>query len=917
MRISQYEIKARALKFAEEWKHEVSEAAEAKPFWEGFFHVFGRNRRRIATFEHPVLKQDGNQGFIDLLWKGKLLVEHKSRGKDLARAYQQAKDYIPGLKDSELPHYILVTDFAQFRLYDLDKNEEYQFSLEQLPERIHLFQFMLEFPKREFKEQDPVNIQAAELMGRLHDMFKESGFTGHDLEIYLVRLLFCLFADDTTIFEEGAFQDFIEEASREDGSDLGTHLAKLFEVLNIPKEARNKNTPAQLNAFPFINGNLFGERIAFADFTAEMRKTLLDCCALDWGGISPAIFGSLFQAVMDEKARRNLGAHYTSEKNILKLIKPLFLDALYDEFEAAKGNRNKLAQFHKKLGSLKFLDPACGCGNFLIVAYRELRKLELEVVQASWKDDMLAFNLEDHLKVNVDQFYGIEYDEFPAQVAQVAMWLMDHQMNMLASQKFGKYYLRLPLTKGAIIKHGNALRTDWQSLLPEGEVYDYIMGNPPFLGHHYQSAVQKEDIRRVLHNINGNGVLDYVSCWYVTAGHYLTDFSSNTRVAFVSTNSIVQGEQTALLWNEMLSNLKVEIFFAHRTFQWSNEASGNAAVHVVIVGFAKSYDGKKILFEYTDIKGPSTLKVVKNINPYLLEGPNVLISNRMKPINAVPVMVWGNKPTDGGYLLFDDHQEVESFLNIESKASKWIRPFMSGQDFIYNSPRYCLWLVDITPSELNSLPEVKKRIEQVKRIRLASKAEATRKKATTPTLFGQIAQPDTDYLAIPEVSSERRSYIPIAFLSKNIIASNKIQLIPNATNWHFGVVTSLMHMTWMRYICGRLKSDFSYSNSLVYNNFPWPENPSEKQKQAVEKAAQAVLDARAEFPNSSLAVLYDPLTMPPALVKAHAALDKAVDLCYRPQPFPDDARRMEFLFELYEKYTAGLFATPKKTRKKK
>lgn len=915
MRISQYEIKARALKFAEEWKHEVSEAAEAKPFWEGFFHVFGRNRRRIATFEHPVLKQDGNQGFIDLLWKGKLLVEHKSRGKDLARAYQQAKDYIPGLKDSELPHYILVTDFAQFRLYDLDKNEEYQFSLEQLPERIHLFQFMMEFPKREFKEQDPVNIQAAELMGRLHDMFKESGFTGHDLEIYLVRLLFCLFADDTTIFEEGAFQDFIEEASREDGSDLGTHLAKLFEVLNIPKEARNKNTPAQLNAFPFINGNLFAERIAFADFTPEMRKTLLDCCALDWGGISPAIFGSLFQAVMDEKARRNLGAHYTSEKNILKLIKPLFLDALYDEFEAAKGNRNKLAQFHKKLGSLKFLDPACGCGNFLIVAYRELRKLELEVVQASWKDDMLAFNLEDHLKVNVDQFYGIEYDEFPAQVAQVAMWLMDHQMNMLASQKFGKYYLRLPLTKGAIIKHGNALRTDWQSLLPEGEVYDYIMGNPPFVGSKLLNDEQKKDIQRVFPDNDLAGTLDYVSAWYKKGTRYMSEHPQ-TRTAFVSTNSVTQGEQVYALWSEILIQFKMSINFAHRTFKWTNEAKGNAAVFCVIIGFS-SFKLDCILYEYKEISGEPNVTSVKEINPYLLEGKVNLIKPRKQPFQNIKRISNGSIPADGGNLILSV-EEKEDLVQSEPLVQPYVRLYLGAEGFINNINRYCLWLVNSDPGLIRKMPKVLERIENVRDFRQLSKKLPTNKKAATPAIFTEIRQPlSGNYIAIPRTSSERRKYIPIGYLSSEVIASNDLQIIPDCGMFEFGIVTSQMHMSWVRITSGRLKSDIRYSVEISYNNFPWPENPSEKQKQAVEKAAQAVLDARAEFPNSSLAVLYDPLTMPPALVKAHAALDKAVDLCYRPQPFPDDARRMEFLFELYEKYTAGLFATPKKTRKRK
>lgn len=915
MPLSWNEIKTRAAVFAKEWEHEVSEDAEAKSFWDGFFHVFGVTRKRVGTFEQVVLKADGKQGFIDLLWKGHILVEHKSRGKDLDRAFTQAKDYLPNLKDSELPRIILVSDFERFRVHNLETGERTDFLLKDLVNHVQLFDFIAGYERRTYKEQDPVNIKAALLMGRLHDELKATGYVGHSLELYLVRLLFCLFADDTNIFERGILNDFLLQRTADDGSDLAIRLAQLFEVLNTPPDRRLKTLDEQLAAFPYVNGKLFAEHLPFAAFTGKMRQILLDCSELDWGNISPAIFGSLFQSVMDEKERRNLGAHYTSEKNILKLIKPLFLDALYEEFETVKHNRKRLDDFHNKLANLRFLDPACGCGNFLIIAYRELRLLELEVLTALWGDNILTYNLEDHLKVNVDHFYGIEYDEFPAQIAQVAMWLIDHQMNMVASQRLGKFYLRLPLVKSANIKHGNALQTDWQSLLNEGEQYDYIIGNPPFLGHHYQNPQQKEDVRLVLNQIKGNGVLDYVACWYIKAAKYIYEKSSNILVAFVSTNSIVQGEQTALLWNEMINSLKVQIFFAHRTFQWSNEASGNAAVHVVIVGFTRHFKGNKLLFEYPDIKGEAIVKVAKNINPYLVDAPTVIIGNRLQPICPVPNMVWGNKPTDGGNLLFNDRLEADAFIAKEPKAEKWIRPFMSGQDFLYNSPRYCLWLNEITPTELNELPEVKKRVQLVREMRLASKAESTRKKANTPTIFGQIAQPDSNYLAIPEVSSERRQYIPIAFLTKDIIASNTVQLIPDAGLFHFGIMTSVMHITWCRAICGRLESRLRYSNSLVYNNYPWPLNPTDKQKQAVEKAAQAVLDARAQYPTSSLADLYDPITMPPVLSKAHAALDKAVDLCYRPQPFPDETRRMEFLFELYEQYVGGLFVVERKRRK--
>jgi hypothetical protein len=917
MPLSLNEIKSRALAFSKEWKDETSEDAEAKSFWDGFLHIFGISRRRVATFEEAVAREGRGKGFIDLLWKGTLLIEHKSRGKDLARAYTQAKDYFPGLKEHELPRYIIVCDFANFRIYDLDAGTDHAFTLNKLVDNLHLFDFLSGYKRHTFQDQAPINIAAAEMMAKLHDELKANGYDGHHLELYLVRLLFCLFADDTNIFEKGIFYDLLDNRTTEDGSNLSGWLAQLFEVLNTPADKRMKNLDEMLAAFPYVNGKLFEERLPMASFNSAMRKILLDCCALDWSAISPAIFGSLFQGVMDEKARRNLGAHYTSEKNIMKLIKPLFLDELYAEFEKLKGNSRQLDGFHTKLSTLRFLDPACGCGNFLIIAYRELRQLEIEVIRAKFKNQM-ATNVDAYINVNVDQFYGIEYEEFPAQIAQVAMWLMDHQMNIKVSEAFGEYFVRLPLRKSATIVHGNALRIDWQSLIQEeGEHYDYILGNPPFLGHHYQNAEQKKDMDAVFAEVNGHGVLDYVCAWYIRAAQYLTVNSDPfTKVAFVSTNSIAQGEQVGILWSELYNRYKIIIHFAHQTFKWNNEAKGNAAVHVVIVGFGKYNIPDKKLFEYENISDEPHQLICKNINSYLVAANNVIIPTRRDPICDVPKMIWGNKPTDGGNFLFDSEDDKESFIQKEPAAKKWIRPFMSGEDFIGGKFRYCLWLKDIAPNELNKLPETKKRVDLVRRMRLDSKAAATQKKADTPTLFSQISQPHSNYLAIPEVSSERRKYIPIGFLSPDVIASNTIQLIPNASLWHFGIVTSKMHMVWMKYTCGRLESRFRYSNTIVYNNYPWPENPSEKQKEAVEKAAQAVLDARAQYPNASLADLYDPNTMPPALVKAHQALDKAVDLCYRPQPFASETKRIEYLFELYDKYTAGIFVKEKGKKKK-
>ncbi len=926
MPLSWNEIKSKALTFVKEWENEESEDAEAKSFWDDFFRVFGVQRRRLASFEYHVKKLNNKDGFVDLFWPGTLIVEHKSKGKSLDKAHGQVLDYFHGIPDKELPKYILVSDFANFRLYDLDAETIVDFPLADLIEHVHLFGFIAGYQKRTYKEQDPVNIKAAELMGKLHDKLKAIGYDGHPLEIYLVRLLFCLFADDTGIFEEkGIFNEYLEFKTSEDGNDLAPRIAELFQVLNTPKEKRYRNIDETLNAFPYVNGKLFEENLPLASFDSEMRKILMDCCILDWGKISPAIFGSLFQSVMDEKARRNLGAHYTSEKNILKLIKPLFLDDLWKEFEKAKNeSKGKLLQFHDKISKLRFLDPACGCGNFLIIAYRELRLLEIEIIKVLlFKYEKLrpevaaeaGYNVGLLIKCDVDKFYGIEYEEFPAQIAQVAMWLADHQMNQLVTQTFGQYYVRLPLRKSATIIHDNALRIEWQSLLHENEKYDFILGNPPFIGKTWQSDIQRQDIETIFREVKGAGVLDYVCGWYMKAAQYMQRTNSDAqkvKTGFVSTNSISQGEQVGILWSELFNQYKIKIHFAHRTFKWGNEARANAAVHVVIIGFSNYDTQEKYIYEYNDIRSEPQEVKVKNINPYLVEGKDSFITRRTKPICTVPQMIWGNKPVDGGYLIFDE-VEKSDFLKKEPAAKKFFKRFMGGQEFIQSKERWCLWLVNTNPSELKELKYVLERVELVKQTRLKSPDIGARKLASTPSQFRDTENPN-HFIAIPEVSSERRRYIPIGFLDSEVIASNKLQMIPDATMWHFGILTSEMHMTWVRYVCGRMKSDYSYSNSVVYNNYPWPENPSEKQIKVVETAAQTVLDVRKQFHDSSLADLYNPNTMPPALVKAHQALDKAVDLCYRPQPFPNETKRIEFLFELYDKYTAGLFVKEKKSK---
>jgi hypothetical protein len=977
MPLSLNEIRERARAFAKEWAGESSERAEAQSFWNEFFSVFGVNRRRVAVFEQKAARFTGStHGRIDVFWPGVMLAEHKSEGRDLDAAFEQATDYFAGLKDAELPRFVLVSDFQRFRLHDLETGERSDFALAELHKQIGRFGFISGYQTRTYKEEDPVNVQAAERMGRLHDALKAAGYDGHALELLLVRLLFCLFADDTGIFPRQGFHDLIAQRTSEDGADLGMWVGRIFQVLNTPQDRRQSTLDEQLAELPYVNGRLFEELLPLADFNAQMRALLLDASLLDWSRISPAIFGSMFQSVMDAKARRNLGAHYTSEKNILKLIGPLFLDGLKAELDKAGNDERKLAQLHRKLATLTFLDPACGCGNFLVIAYRELRALELEILkrQFATQQSVLA-HVQDHVLVDVDQFHGIEIEEFPAQIAQVAMWLMDHQMNLRVSEQFGENVVRLPLKKSATIVHGNALRLDWNDMVP-AERLSYILGNPPFIGSKLMTAGQREDLLAIAGDMKGAGVLDFVSAWYLKAADYIrqadalsrhsceggslltaerlsnpASFVNGIRCAFVSTNSICQGEQVGVLWGEMLRR-GCRIFFAHRTFRWNNEARGVAAVHCVIVGFALGEVTPRQLFDYEDIAGEPHRLLADNINPYLVDAADVLLPNRSKPICGVPEIGIGNKPIDGGNYLFTT-EERDAFIASEPASAAWFRRWLGSDEFINGWERWCLWLGDCPPSTLRAMPEALKRVEAVRALRKASPSAPTQKLADTPTRFHVENIPDANYLVIPEVSSERRKFIPVGFLSPETLCSNLVKIVPHASLYEFGVVTSTMHMAWMRAVCGRLESRYRYSAGIVYNNFPWPELPDpasvgahgtgatdddtpiaplrcaptrdgagNRYRAAIEAAAQAVLDARAQFPQATLADLYDPLTMPPALVKAHAALDKAVDAAYlavekaagrKPPRLDTDAERVAFLFQRYQALTSMLPAEkPKK-----
>lgn len=905
--LSWNEIQDRAVEFSAKWEGETYEKGESQSFWGEFLDIFGIDRRRHgAFFEYAIKKGSGKQGFIDMFWPSMLLAEQKSGGKDLDKASIQAYEYLATMPDHDLPQAIVVSDFAEFIFIKNDgTNQKVAFSLKDLSKNVKLFGFLIEQKSKHLVEEDPVNIEAAEAMARLHNQLRDDNYTGHDLELLLVRLVFCMFADDSGIFEQGLLGEYLRDRTSEDGSDLGARLLQVFEVVNSKLSDRQTSLDEALASLPYVNGGLFGEPIRTPSFTASMRSDLLKAMELDWSKVSPAIFGSMFQGVMDEKQRRNLGAHYTSEKNILRVIKPLFLDDLYDEFAkaAAAGPRKKLvelAEFQKKIAELKFLDPACGCGNFLVITYRELRRLEHKVVAMLSKDsktvDMLATAGEGvgSLKVNVDQMYGIEIEEFPSLIAQTALWLTDHQMNVEYSKQSGKTFKRLPLTHSATIVNDNALTKDWAEVVAPNEL-NFILGNPPFIGHQWRSAEQADIITGIWGIDGACRRLDFVTCWFKKATEIMQK-NSKVQTALVSTNSISQGEQVSPLWKTLFA-MGVHINFAHRTFQWKNDAKGVAGVHCVISGFSLLNRKDKRIFDYTDIKGDPIETKASNINGYLTNAPNVFISSRSSAPEGVPELVKGSQPTDGGNLIMTEDERNE-LITTEPLSEQYIRQYVGGAEFINNKARYCLWLKDANPNDLRQMPNVAARIEKVRQTRLQSPTKSVQEFASYPSLFTQDRKPESDYLAIPEVSSERREYIPIGYLSKDIVASNKLQIIREPNKYLFGLLMSKMHMVWMRTVAGRLESRYSYSPSVFYS-FIQPE-PTEADKQSIETLAQAVLDARAEFPNASLADLYDPLSMPPSLAKAHKQLDKAVDKLYRKQPFVNDAERVALLFKLYK-----------------
>jgi hypothetical protein len=899
MTINWSDIRQNSQVFSKNWKGVESERSESQTFWNEFFQIFGITRRRLATFEQPVRKLSGNYGFIDLFWKGVLLVEHKSKGQDLDKAYSQALDYFSNLKEYELPKYVLVSDFDRFRLHDLEDGIEHEFGISELPDKIHLLGFIAGFDKKKVIDDIPVNIEAANKMAKLHDLLTEVGFIGHELDVFLMRLLYCLFADDTGLFQKKLFAEFLRDNTKENGSDLGEKLSSLFQTLDKTVERRQKNIDPWLNEFPYVNGSLFTEKLDTVHFNENMRDILIECTHFNWSGISPAIFGSMFQSAMDAEKRRELAAHYTSEKNILKLIKPLFLDGLLSEFESIKIEKvakgKKLKQFLEKISKLNFLDPACGCGNFLIVAYRELRLLEIEILLESLKLKELDKPLSP--AVNINQFYGIEKEEFPAKIAETALWLTEHQLNIELLNRTEIFQSSLPLFNTNSIANENALTFDWNNVLDQKSA-SFIIGNPPFKGVDQQTLIERAELKKLFQSKTGSGKLNYVAGWFVKAAQYIEN--TDIEVAFVATNAITKGIQVDTLWSKLLIDHQSKINFAHKTFKWSSEAKKNAAIHVVIIGFGFNSRREKHLYDYEDPSGDPVLIKVSKINPYLLESDNILVKDRTKPLCDVPEIRKGNQPTDNGYLLLSDNEKHE-LIKGNPKLKRYIKRVMGSNEMLHDKKRWCLWLVNTTSKELKSFKEIQQRLISVKKYRLRSTDNATVKLASTPYLFREQNNP-SKYLAIPTTTSEKRLYLTAKFLDSSVIPTNNLFICPEADLWHFGIISSHMSRVWTENICGRTDNRNRYSKNVGYNAFPWPEKPSSKDVRNVISAAEAVLKARELEPSQSLADMYDPLCMSKPLVTAHIKLDRAVEKCYQIKGFNSDLERIELLFELYKKY---------------
>ncbi len=759
MRLSWNEIRVRAASFAEDWRDAAYEKGETQSFYNAFFEVFGVRRRSVARYEQHVRKLGNHSGFIDLFWPGVLLVEQKSVGRDLKRAYGQAGEYFDALPEHKRPRYILVSDFQSFELSDLAERTKLCFSLAELPSHVQAFGFIVGVQRRTFRDQNPANIKAAELVGRLHDALDQSGYRGHDLERFLVRIAFCLFADDTGVFEpRDILLEFLETRTRADGTDVGAALIHMFQVLDTAEAMRAATLDEDLARFPYVNGTLFGESLRIPSFSATMRQRLLEACRFDWTNISPAIFGALFQSVLDPGERRRQGAHYTTEKNILKVIEPLFMDDLRAEFDRLKRRkdsrrRGDLLRFQEKLRQLTFLDPACGCGNFLVIAYRELRLLEIELLKEVVSPGQYDMFTESLSVINVDQFYGIEKSEFPVRIAETALWMMDHIMNNRLSLEFGQTYTRIPLTASPRIVHDDALEIDWAALLPPTKC-SFVFGNPPFGGSKLQTKEQRAQVQRIAAGSKSGGALDYVAAWFIKAGEYVQGVGA--RIGYVATNSITQGEQVGRLWPILFSRYGLEIAFAHRTFVWGSDARGKAHVHVVIAGLGGTgtLPSRKRLFSYPDTEGDPEETTHAKISPYLigaagLTDPHLTVQEAISPINGLPRLIMGSKPIDGGHYIFKTKEKYAEFVSKEPKAEAYLRPYIGAREYLHGNDRWILALHDTPPSVLAEMPAVRERIAAVRAYRKASRSIPTRKLADTPTHYHLNVLPTARRRAIP------------------------------------------------------------------------------------------------------------------------------------------------------------------------
>lgn len=904
------DIAARANEFVSVWAGERRERAEKDSFWNDFFGIFGISRRRVGgVFEYVAQRHStGRHGFMDLFWPGKIAVEHKSKGANLEAAMDQLVDYLITIDPIDIPALAVVCDFDRFLVRDLEAASTVEFNLEQLPAHIDVFTYLAGYRRGEIlRDEEQANIAATRLLANLHDRLKDYGYPVHDLRVLMVRLLYILFADDTQVWQKNLFEDYIRVHTADDGSDLGSKLRDLFEVLN--QESRMANLPPALDAFDYVNGGLFEEPISTPVSDLEIRRDLLKACQFDWSEISPVIFGSLFQNVMTDKERRVIGAHFTTERDILRTLGPLFLDQLEQELAEAQGattgRLNRLREFRAKLPTLTFLDPACGCGNFLMVAFRHLRRLELEaqlaIRHAEGAGATEVFDIELLRQVTLDQFHGIELEEFPARIAQTAMHLTDHQANMQMAAAFGQYVPSLPLSRSANIRTANALRIDWNDVVPAQEC-TYVVGNPPFIGISLRSAEQTEDMQLIWGD-DYHGTLDYVTSWYRKAISYMDNHT--VRGAFVSTSSISQGEQVEPMWKPLLA-AGFNIDFAHRTFAWVSEARGAANVHVVIIGFSKNRPlarGQRLrLFDYPNVKGDPVESAVTRINPYLVEGPDILVKSSSKPISPdLPEVRYGNKPTDGGHFVITA-EELPEFM-ADPVAQQYVHPYVGAKELVNDTERWCLWLADAPASDIRNSPLLSDRVAGVKRFREDSKAASTRNAARTAHLFRQITQPAGDYICIPIHVSGARGYFPVKTLPKDTVASNANFIADDPDGLLFAVISSSWFIAWQNTVGGRIKSDLRFNKLLAWNTFPMPKLTAQNSSRVI-AAGQGVLQARENLEGQSLADMYASGMMNPGLLSAHDSLDRALDKILAPRrKITTEVDRLAVLFELYERIT--------------